>query len=527
MTSTITDSSGGPELTRRQLLITGTAVGVLSATALGASGRALGAPKRGGRFRIGHAGASTNNSLDPVLIDDEYMKGVCFALRNNLTEIDSDGMLASELAESWEATPDARQWRVTLRQSVEFHDGKTLDANDVVASLNHHRGPDSISPAKPIVNQIEDIQADGPTVVVITLQEGNADLPYLLSADHLNILPATEQGVDWQSGNGTGGYILESFEPGTNATFKRNPNYWKADRANFDEVEMLGINDPVARTSALITGEVDAINRCDLKTVDKLAQEPDVAVEEVTGYEHFTAPMLTDTAPFGDNNIRLAFKYAIDREALLKAVLFGHGIVTGQDQPLMPKHKYFDPSIPPHQYDPDKAKYHLKQAGLSNLAMNLSAADAAFVGAVDAAVLIKEQARPAGLDITVVREPNDAYWSDVWQRKKWCMSRWGGRPTADWIFTIGYSEGAPWNDTHWSNERFNNLLVTARAEFDDGKRQEMYSEMQRILHEDGGMPNLMFGNWVYARSEKVAHGPSLSPVWDMDGQKAAERWWFA
>ena len=153
----------------------------------------------------------------------------------------------------------------------EFHNGKTLDASDVISSLNHHRAEGSRSAAKPLVTPIESIRADGKRTVVVELSSGNADFPYLLSDYHLAILPADgDQLAHPTGGIGTGGYILVDYEPGVRLLTKRNPNYWKAGRAHFDEVEVLGINDISARTNALRTGEVDLMNRCDLKTVHLL-----------------------------------------------------------------------------------------------------------------------------------------------------------------------------------------------------------------------------------------------------------------
>ena len=102
-------------------------------------------------------------------------------MRNCLTEIAPDGSLIGELAESWEATDDAVTWTFKIRQGVEFHNGKTLDANDVVESINHHRGEDTKSAAKGIISPIQDIKADGKSVVVITLSGGSADFPFLMS----------------------------------------------------------------------------------------------------------------------------------------------------------------------------------------------------------------------------------------------------------------------------------------------------------------------------------------------------------
>ena len=96
----------------------------------------------------------------------------------------------------------------------------------------------------------------------------------------------------------------------------------------------------------------------------------------------------------------------------------------------------------------------------------------------------------------------------------------------DWMFTTAYAAEAKWNDTFWKNPRFNELLVTARAELNEAKRGEMYAEMQNILHDDGGIMVLMFNDFVTAHSKKLAHG-DLNSNYDHDGGYMYRRWWFA
>lgn len=100
------------------------------------------APKSGGHLRLGLASGATTDTLVPGTFNDDVMRHVCWAFRNNLTEIDNTGALAGELAESWEVSPDAKTWVFKLRQGVTFHNGKSLDAGDVVATINSHRGAD-------------------------------------------------------------------------------------------------------------------------------------------------------------------------------------------------------------------------------------------------------------------------------------------------------------------------------------------------------------------------------------------------
>ncbi len=487
-------------------------------------------PKKGGRFTQALTGGATSDVLDPAEINDSYMIQVSSGqLRNNLTEIADTGELIGELAESWEATPDAKTWTFKLRKGVEFHNGKSLEANDVIASLNHHRGEDSTSAAKSICDQADTIKDDGKHTVVIDLKAGNADYPVLMSDYHIGICPANADGtMDWQSGIGTGGYSLEKYEPGVSTVVKRNPNYWKEGRAHFDEVDNLQIADLTARTSGLQNGSLDCIANADPKTLHLLKKAPNIKVLQTNGNKHATLPMLCNVAPFDNNDVRLALKYAIDREQWLNLIVRGYGEV-GNDIPLGPANHYraTKDEIPQREYDPEKAKYHLNKAGHSELTLQFHAADTAFTGAVDAGQLYSESARSAGINIEVVREPDDGYWSNVWQKKPWSASYWGGRPTEDWIFSLIYASDASWTETFWSNKRFDELLVQARVELDEKKRREMYVEMQRLCRDDSGAVIPIFMAYVQATSDKVMWGDNVASNWELDGHKNAERWWFA
>ena len=485
------------------------------------------APKRGGTFRIAVSAGSTTDSLDPASITGgplvmALFGGVC----NNLTEIDADGNVIPELAESFEASADAKTWIFKVRRGVTFGNGKSLTAKDVIASYNHHRGEETKSAAKALLDQVTDIRQDGPNTIIFDLQAGNADFPFVAADYHLMIMQANAQGgLDWESGYGTGGYLLIDHKPGVSVRLKRRDDYWKSDRAWFDEVELINITDPTARQNALVTGEVDAINAVDLKTVQRLSQISSINIDEVTGTSHYTMPMLTDIAPFDNVDVRLAVKYAVDREELLQKILRGHGQV-GNDHPIAPANQFYAAGLEQRTYDPDKAKFHLKKAGFDSLDIEVSTAETAFNGATDAAVLFKESASKAGINVTVKREPSDGYWSDVWQKKSVCYSYWNGRPTEDWMFSLAYATGVDWNEAHWSNERFDALLSEARSELDNAKRREMYYEMQQIVRDDGGSMIPLFANYVDASSTRVAHGKLASNRF-LDGWKIVERWWSA
>lgn len=404
---------------------------------------------------------------------------------------------------------------------AEFHNGKSVTADDVVASLNHHRGEDSKSTAKKLLYPVESIKALGKNQVEVNLKDGNADFPLLLADFRFVIVPSKDGKPD-VSGIGAGPFVLDDFDPGVRATATRYANYFKNDAPYFDSVEFITIADVVARSSALTTGAVDYMDRCDLKTVHFVKRNKELEVDATQGRQYYTIPMRMDTAPFDNNDVRLALKYSMDREDIVKKILKGYGSI-GNDNPISMQHRYFNASIPQRKYDPDKAKYHLKKAGMENLEVNLSAAEAAFNGCVDTAILYKEHAKKAGITINVVREPNDGYWEKVWRVKPWCFSYWAGR-SEDYIFSVVHKSGSGWNETYQANARFDQLADMARAELDDAKRLEMYGEMQTYIHEQGGTLVPMFANYVNAHSNKFAHG-TVGGNLDLDGMRITERWW--
>ena len=514
-------------MSRREFLSRASAMGLMAAAPMLYSQAAQAAPKKGGVYRMGLGGANTGDMLDPADNGDTFMinmnMGGC---RNALVEVNANGQAVPELAESLEPSADAKTWVVKLRKGIEFHSGKTFDADDAIASIEHHRGEDSTSDAKSVANSMGSISKDGPNTLIFDLESGNVDFPYLLSDYHILMGSADKSGhVDWASGDGTGSFVVKEFEPGVRGHLVRNPNYFKPGCANFDEVKITAINDPAARMNAMATGQFDAIVRCDLKTAPMLEKKDGISVIQVSGTKHFTYPMDVRQAPFDDNNVRMALKHAIDREAFVNVVLRGYGSV-GNDHPIGSNQNYHASDLPQRQYDIDKAKWYLKQAGLSSLDVEIAAADAAFNGAVDATQLYSEQAKAAGINIKVNRVSPDGYWNNVWMKVPWSACYWSGRVTADWMFTIGYKAGGNWTDSFWNHPRFEALLVAGRAELDEAKRNDIYVEMQHIVSNEGGVLVPCFANNVDAASDALGRPAKLAGNWELDGSRSMERWWF-
>ncbi len=161
-------------------------------------------PKKGGLFRAAIGHGATTDTLDPALWNNAMTADVGFIFGTPLTEIDQKTNVVGGLAESFEPSDGAKKWVFKLRKGVTFHNGKTVTADDVVATYNHHRNPDAKSAVKSILDQVEDVKADGGETVIFTLKSGSADFPYVASDYHLPIYAAKDGKIDWQSGVGTG-----------------------------------------------------------------------------------------------------------------------------------------------------------------------------------------------------------------------------------------------------------------------------------------------------------------------------------
>ena len=123
-----------------------------------------------------------------------------------------------------------------------------------------------------------------------------------------------------------------------------------------------------------------------------------------------------------------------------------------------PGQKYFNAELEQKTFDPDKAKFYLKQAGLDSLDVELSSSDAAFPGAVDAATLISNSAAKCGINVSPSNaSPMMVIGPRSGPRKPWCASYWAGRPVEDLMFSLAFQSGVAWNESFWSHEKFDKI----------------------------------------------------------------------
>ncbi|MER8537102.1 ABC transporter substrate-binding protein [Mesorhizobium sp. M1005] len=488
------------KLSRRDFLGRAAALGLTAIVAdslLASAARAEG-PVKGGLLKAGLTGGSATDSLDPATWEGIVPLHFGHQWGEKLVQIADKGELKPALAEEWGASKGGQVWTFKIRKGVEFHNGKDLTPQDVVATIERHSDANSKSGALGNLQGIDTIKVDGQNVV-FTLKGPNVDLPFLMDDWHLMIQP--NGGKDNPAeGIGTGPYKVTVNQPGVRHGGEKFANYWRDDRGFADQIEIIVINDETARMSALRSSQVHIVNRVDPKVVDLLKRLPGITIRNLAGKNHYMFAAQCTTAPFDNNDLRLALKYAIDREEMVQKILMGYGSV-GNDFPINKAYTLFT-EIEQRTFDPDKAAFHYKKSGYSG-SLQLHTSDVAFPGAVDAAQLYQQSAAKAGITIEVKRKPGDGYWSEVWNKQPFTASPWAGRGTQDQMYSTVYYSKAAWNETRFVNEKFDQMLFQARGELDVEKRKKLYADMGQIVRHEGGAIIPMFNDLLDATGPNV------------------------
>ncbi|VVD61311.1 extracellular solute-binding protein [Pandoraea communis] len=519
------DESLSQRGTQRRDLLRAMAAGSLLTMAgtglLTASGQAFAqTPKRGGKIRVATQSASAGDTLDPAkgALATDYVRANMFY--NGLTELDSKLGAKLALAESIDTT-DAKVWVIKLRSGVQFHDGKTLTPNDVAYSILRHKDPATASKAKTLADQIKDVKATGPNEVTITLEGPNADLPVILATSHFLIIQDGTK--DFKSAVGTGPFKVKEFSPGVRTVGVRNEKYWKSGLPHLDEIELIGIGEESARVNALLSGDVQLINSVSPRSTERIKNTPGFAVLETKTGQYTDLIMRDEGGITGNADFRLGMMHLFDREQIRKTVFRGFGAI-GNDQPIDPSNRYYMPGLPQRPFDPEKAAFHFKKAGLTSSPLQVYATPAAE-GSVEMAMLLQQVAPKAGLNLQITRVPADGYWANHWMKHPLTFGSVNARPSADVLLTQFFRSDAPWNEANWKNPKFDQLLVAARGEPDDAKRKALYGDIQTLIHQNGGIGIPMFLSSLDGHTTKLK-GLGSIPLAGLMGFAFSEHVWL-
>ena len=510
---------------RRELL------GLMAGLGLGAAlgGSVIGAAttahaqaaKKGGKIRVAGFGSSTADTLDPAKqsYSTDYCR--CTMFYNGLTELDE--MMAPQLALAESIDNEkATVWTIKLRRGVQFHDGKELTSEDVVFSLKRHHDPAVGTKAKALADQMKEIVATGKHEVKITLAAPNADLPVILGTYHFLIAQAGT--TDFSKGIGTGPFKCKEFTPGVRSIAVRNENYWKQGGGPYvDEIEFFGIPDVGARVNALMAGDVHMIGNVNPASARLILGAKGLKIMETKSGNYSNLIMKLDQAPGNNPDFVIGMKHLMNRE-LIKRNVFQNYAEVANDSPVPPMNRYFAKDIPQRAYDPEKAKFHLNKAGALSGPLQITTSPAA-TGSVEMGLVLQAAAQQIGMKIDLRQVPADGYWSNYWFKVPVGFGNINPRPTADILFSLLYASNAAWNESAWKNEKFDQLLIAARAETDEAKRKQMYTDMQVMIHESSGVGIPVFINGLDAHSEKLK---GLRPMGtgSMMGYAFAEHVWL-
>jgi peptide/nickel transport system substrate-binding protein len=275
--------------------------------------------------------------------------------------------------------------------------------------------------------------------------------------------------------------------------------------------------------NALLSGDVQLISAVNPRQTRRInASETHSVVETKSGL-YTDLIMRADSHPTSNPDFVLAMKHLLNRDLIKKALFRGYAEI-GNDHPIAPTDRYFCADLPQRDYDPERAKFHLKKAGLEGIRIPMYASPAA-PGSVDTASLLQEAASRIGLKLAVSRVPADGYWSNHWMKHPLGFGNVNPRPTADLKFSLFFKSDAPWNVSGWVNSQFDQLVVAARAESDEQKRRQMYADMQALVHRDCGVGIPVFISLLDAHDSRIK-GLGSIPIGGLMGYSFADHIWL-
>jgi peptide/nickel transport system substrate-binding protein len=424
-------------------------------------------------------------NIDPIAISSDSEVLVANHVYDYLVDIDAQSKIVPRLATEWSTADGGLTYVFQLADGVKWHDGSDLSAADVVWTFNRLRSTEG-TPTADLYANIENIEQTGDLEVTFTLSEPNSFFLYDLSDNHALILKEGTEDADTNF-NGTGPFKVENYNPEDRISLVANEDYFIEGQPKLDGVDIVFFNDDSAAVDALIGGQIDLAMRMSTALFQTLEETPGIDTYSIPTNGFDLVRLRSDREPGSNPNVIQALKLATDREAILDVVQQGYGAV-GNDTPIGPLYgEYFDPSITPPARDVEAARVLLAEAGYDEnnpLTMTLHTPDTG--GRPDLAAVLKEQWAEAGVEIEISVEPESVYYGDEgWLEVDLGITGWGSRPYPQFYLDTMLITGAKWNESHFSDEEFDQLAAEAATTLDDGRRVSLYRQMEQILVDRG------------------------------------------
>ena len=458
---------------------------------------------------------------------------------DGIIEVGPDGGLVNKTIESWKANDDLSVYTMKVRPGMTFHDGGDLTSEDIKYTIERMLSAESSAPVKATLAYVESIEAPDTHTVIFNLKGSNTGFPRDLTDYHLRVLPAH---VDYSqitdgSVGGSGPFVKVSHNASEKTAYVRNSNYWEGDKPYIDQLVIYYMPEVTTRIEALRAGATDYGGVEDLSQIQwfedqdsiRVRQIPTAAIRNMSMDNRepgmYIRPGSTDETDlieggsvFHDKNLRKAIQWGYDRQFVKDAALFGTGFVAN-DHPVGLQDQYYWGDQPIVDQDIEKAKEYLAAAGYPD-GVDVTLDTMEPGGMLSMSLAFKESVSAVGINVEVVNHPRDTYWTEVWLKTPFNTVSWGGRPASQ-ALSLPLRSTADWNESHWNNPRFDELLDLASGELDFQQRKSYYQEMQEILIEEVPTTYAMYTSNVAAHWNHV-FGVQLHPYFHIFYQD----WWI-
>lgn len=470
----------------------------------GSSGGSSGGGDGDKTLVFGRGGDST--SLDPSRTTEGETFKVTINIYETLLTFEDEGTAVEPgLAKEWEASDDGLTYTFELQEGVKFHDGTDFNAEAVVKNFERWAGGNADQ--FPYYNTmfggfegdeghvIESVEADGEHTVVFTLKRPQAPFLKNLAMDMFAIASPTaieEQGDDDFERNpvGTGPFKFVEWKANDSITVEKFEDYWQEGKPKLDKIIFRSIPDNASRLNALTTGEIDladGINPSDGESIEnnqelQLFERPSMNV----GYLGLTVTR----EPFGDKLVRQAINHAIDKESIIDAFFEGRADVAVN--PMPPSISGYNDEIEGYDYDPEKAKELLEEAGFADgFEMELWAMPVPRPYMPDGekvAEVIQKNLADVGITAKIVSHEWATYLdlAEKGEADAFMLGWTGDNGDPDnFIYALLDEDNIGSNNyTYFKHDEMHDLLIEAQTEVDEEKRIELYKEAQEIVHEE-------------------------------------------
>jgi peptide/nickel transport system substrate-binding protein len=445
--------------------------------------------------------------LDPRMETDVPSFQRINVMMEPLVKFNVDMEIAPGLAKSWHVSDDTMTLRFVLQDGVKWHDGVPFTADDVVYTFEWVLNADNGAPNRGLYVDIDRIEVVSDTEVVFHLKQPNSFL--LNNIARMPITPRHDGDRNdfRQNPIGTGPYKLVSWSRDDRMIFVENEEYWGG-RPNVHNLVFRTIPEDATRLLALEAQEIDFYQGNVVgRELERLEADPTIIVQRApgTGYEYLG--FNTQVEALSDIRVRQAFCYLIDREAVVARILWGVGSPgVGPVSEALP---WFNPDVQQYEYNPERAKELLAEAGYGpgDLKLTLHTDERATRSRV--AEMIQHEAEKIGVEIEVILEEWGAYLTRIQQTGDFelFLLGWAGQLDPDRAMIRQFSTEGANNYGKYSNERVDYLLNLGRTVPPESQESlDIYGEAQEIIVREApyaftnysaevGLNHPWIGNW--------------------------------